>query len=51
MRNAARLNDIFNGRFLGEPPLDHRVADPGPQKNIKVAPKAKPDCEWLHINL
>ena len=51
VRNATRLNDVFYGCLFCQPALDYGVAGFRPDKNIKVAMKAKPDFERLHVNL
>jgi hypothetical protein len=51
VRKATRLNDVFYGRLFRELPLDYCVARFCPEKKMEVTVKAKPDCEWVHVNL
>ena len=51
VRNATRFNDVFYGRLFCERPLDYCVAGFWPEKNTKVAVKAKRDLKRLHVNL
>jgi len=50
MRDAARLDDILDRSLFAQTTFNSSTAGFRPNKKIKVAAKAKPDRERLHIN-